>query len=179
MLPASALLLVAALFAVIPAVSAQAAPSAPPSRAPTKCDDAAHHQFDFWIGNWDVTTPDGKKAGTNEVISILGGCVIQEHWTDTQGSKGESYTIYDAKRGVWHQTWVTDGGNLLVNEGKFAGGKLVLTDAKLGADGKEHVTQRWTWTKIDADHVTQIAETTTDDGKTWTVSFPGHYTRRR
>jgi hypothetical protein len=53
-------LILAAACAAAP-VAAQAAPRANP------CAGAEHHQFDFWIGDWDVTTPDGKPAGRNRI----------------------------------------------------------------------------------------------------------------
>ena len=31
------------------------------------CADPAYRQFDFWIGEWQVHTPDGKLAGTNRI----------------------------------------------------------------------------------------------------------------
>ena len=31
---------------------------------PRACTSTEHHQFDFWIGEWDVTLPNGKAAGT-------------------------------------------------------------------------------------------------------------------
>ena len=34
---------------------AQTPPAAAPQAPP--CADAAHRQFDFWVGNWDVTGP--------------------------------------------------------------------------------------------------------------------------
>ena len=174
-------LTLSALAAVL-ALLARSMPAQPPASAPPPhpCAAPEFHHFDFWIGDWDVTGPKGKLLGTNRVISILDGCAIQEHWVDTHQSRGESYTMYDAKRKTWHQSWVDDTGSLLVNEGGFHDGKLILTDSGMpAAGGPGHVTQRWTWTKVDADHVRQVAEGTKDNGKTWTVTFPGLYTRRR
>ena len=31
------------------------------------CESAAHRAFDFWIGEWNVHTPDGKLAGVNRI----------------------------------------------------------------------------------------------------------------
>ena len=51
---------------------AQTPPAAAPQAPP--CADAAHRQFDFWVGNWDVTGPKGKKpsaaAGSNRGWAI-------------------------------------------------------------------------------------------------------------
>jgi hypothetical protein len=45
--------------------------------APTCSEDEKSHQFDFWIGEWDVYSQE-QLAGTNSIRPILGGCVLQE-----------------------------------------------------------------------------------------------------
>src|SRR5689334_4174783 len=92
-------------------LSAAAAHAAPPPATP--CTAPEYRQFDFWLGDWDVTNPAGKAAGHNRVTSEYGGCVLQEHWTGAGGSVGSSFNIYDPVRKVWHQTWVDNGGTLL------------------------------------------------------------------
>ena len=47
---------------------------------PPACTSAEHHQFDFWIGDWEVTLPNGKFAGTNRIDPILTGCVLRDCW---------------------------------------------------------------------------------------------------
>ena len=42
----------------------------PPGQA---CRSAGYHQFDFWLGNWDVHTATGALGGTNVVKSRLDG----------------------------------------------------------------------------------------------------------
>lgn len=37
---------------------------------------------------------------------------------------------------------------------------------------------RWTWERLDANTVTQKADQTSDNGKTWINMFSGTYTRR-
>lgn len=39
------------------------------------CSSQEHRQFDFWLGEWDVTQK-GKPAGTSRITAILGGCVL-------------------------------------------------------------------------------------------------------
>jgi len=41
-----------------------AVPAAGQTARPAACTAPEHHQFDFWIGEWDVTLPNGKAAGT-------------------------------------------------------------------------------------------------------------------
>jgi hypothetical protein len=46
-------------------------PPAPqsPAAAPriAVCDSARYREFDFWIGRWEVRTPDGRIAGHNHI----------------------------------------------------------------------------------------------------------------
>src|SRR4051812_17076259 len=78
------------------------------------CDAPESRQFDFWLGEWTVTTPDGKLAGTNRITREYGGCVLHEHYTTPRDYAGESLNTWDADRKVWHQTWVDNSGTLLL-----------------------------------------------------------------
>ena len=44
------------------------------------CADLQHRAFDFWIGEWQVRTPDGKLAGVNRIEREYGGCVLHERY---------------------------------------------------------------------------------------------------
>ena len=44
--------------------------------------------LDFWLGDWSVTTPDGKHAGDNRIEAILDGCALSESWTGAGGGRG-------------------------------------------------------------------------------------------
>ena len=41
-----------------------------------------------------------------KVDLTLDGCVLREDYQGTDGHKGQSFTIYDVSRKVWHQSWV-------------------------------------------------------------------------
>jgi hypothetical protein len=124
------------------------------------CSAPEHRQFDFWVGTWEVTTPNGQKAGTNTIQMAMNGCAI-----------------YDASRGVWHQSWVDTTGLLLLLEGGFADGAMVLEGETTGPDGTV-TRQRITWSIVDGDpnKVRQIWESQPDGGE-WTVAFDGLYER--
>ena len=70
--------------------------AAPVPAAP--CSAPEYRQFDFWLGDWDVTNPAGKPVGHNHVTQEYGGCVLQEHWSGSGGSLGSSFNIYDPAR---------------------------------------------------------------------------------
>lgn len=161
-----------------PATGAQTPPAAgaQPPRVP--CSRPEFRQFDFWLGDWDVTTPDGKPAGTNEVTRPLGLCVLQEHWKGSGGSVGESYNIYDRVGGKWHQTWVDNGGTYLELAGGLVGTDMVLTGPERVINGKPSI-DRITWTPKGPDEVHQVWDSSADGGRTWTNLFHGVYKRRK
>jgi hypothetical protein len=164
------ILLLLPLAAPVPA-AAQTAPR------PPACTAAEHRQFDFWIGTWDVTRPDGKRAGTNVIEPILDGCALRESWTGAGGMSGTSYNIYDRTRRVWHQTWVDGQGNLLQLEGSFADGRMTMQGETVDSAGARS-KQRITWTPGASGEVRQLWETSGDGGSTWTVAFDGRYRER-
>lgn len=147
-----------------------------PAIANAACDDPAYRQFDFWIGEWQVHTPDGKLAGTNHIAREYGGCVLHERYTTPRSYAGESLNTYDAARGVWHQTWVDNEGVLLLLEGRFGAGQMRLEGESKGADGK--ITRhRITWTPNTDGTVRQFWESTDGAGQ-WVTAFDGRYSRK-
>ncbi len=146
--------------------------SADLSAQPGSCTAPEHRQFDFWVGEWHVTTPDGKHAGDSRIEKVLGGCALHESWQGATGGRGFSYNAYDRDRKVWHQTWVDRQGNLLLLEGGLKDGSMVLS----GAQGK--TLNRISWTPNTDGTVRQLWETSTDQGKTWQSAFDGLYRRK-
>src|SRR6185503_8699138 len=138
-----------------------------PSLAWGACADLTFRQFDFWLGDWNVATADGKLVGRDHVEKAYGGCVVQEHWTSVDGGTGGSLSLYDASRKLWHQTWVDSTGTLVVLEGGFKDGRMVMSGEMTGADGK-HQQDRMSWTP-QGDKIRQLWETSTDGGKSWSI----------
>lgn len=135
------------------------------------CTAPVYHRLDFWLGDWDTYQANGKgpSEARNHVTSILDGCVILERYQATDGAVGESFTLYDAARKVWHQTWVTNRGKLLVLEGGFKGYALVLQGTNmLTTDQRELIRGIW---KPQLDGVRETAYISTDGGKRWKVDF--------
>jgi len=151
-------------------------PATPP--APPKCDLPEHRQFDFWIGEWEVTNPDGTLAGVNIIEKVLDGCVLNESWTGASGAmRGHSYNIYSRAKGVWHQTWVDTTGNLLEIEGGIVDGKMVLEGDGIGQSGQP-IRHRITWTPNDDGSVRQHWQVTADGGESWNDAFDGLYKKK-
>jgi hypothetical protein len=163
------------------AVSLLAAPRSGASTdpaGPAACRGPAHHQFDFFVGDWDaydVSAPD-RVVARNRVTTILGGCVVHEVYSQNDGLEGESFSIYDPSREQWHQTWVTNRGTLLLLDGRLESGRMVLS-------GTEHTAGvpsvlRGVWEARGQD-VHEVAERSRDGGKTWEPVFDMIFRRHR
>lgn len=138
------------------------------------CMEPSNREFDFWIGHWQVHTPDGKLAGTNRIEREYDGCVLHERYRTGHGYSGESLNVYDGARHKWHQTWVDNEGLLLLLEGGLVDGSMVLEGDVSGKDGK--VTHhRITWTPNPDGSVRQHWESL-NENKGWDTQFDGRYT---
>jgi len=145
--------------------------------APT-CNATEYRQFDFWIGEWTVTSGD-QPAGTNSIQKIHGGCALQENWQGegAGGISGTSFNIYDQATGNWHQTWVDSSGTLLQLDGGLSDGAMVLSGQRPARDGNGRVLHKISWTPNPDGTVSQLWEASTDRGQSWKVLFDGLYTR--
>ena len=139
-------------------------------------DSAENHQFDFWIGEWNVDAG-GQPVGTSSIQQILGQCVILENWTGASGYTGKSFNIYDKGTKKWRQFWVDAVGGLIVFEGEYADNKLVLFADALQPDGT-HAKRRLTFFNLGPGHVRQFSEQTKDGGKTWTTEYDFNYVKK-
>src|SRR5215813_15100721 len=119
-----------------------------PIQSAASCASAEYHQFDFWLGDWDVFEFAGSaKVAHVRVERVLDGCALRELYEDDTGLKGESLSIYDSSRGLWHQSWFTNRGQLLVIEGEFREGEMVLKGTDHTSAGKERLV-RGAWRAV-------------------------------
>lgn len=147
-------------------------------QGPPPCSAPEYRQFDFWAGQWDVFNPQGVQVGTNSIEPVLGGCALHERWQSAGAHAGFSYNAYDGSSARWHQTWVDNGGLLLLLDGGLSAGNMVLTGPSMTRQGRP-LQNRITWTPITPDSVRQLWETSADSGATWAVVFDGRYVRRQ
>lgn len=140
---------------------------------PPPCGSAKYHQFDFWVGDWTVTS-NGQPAGTNSIHPILNDCALQENWQGTGGTTGTSFNIYDQATDKWHQTWIDDSGTLLQLDGGLQDGSMVMQGQRPTPDGNGMTAHRISWTPNPDGSVRQLWDASRD-GETWTVLFDGLY----
>ena len=164
---------------VLALLLAQQSPAPLPQQRPIPCDAPDFRHFDFWIGEWDVKSADGTRTlGTNVIEPLNGKCGVHEFWTDARGGTGRSLNTFNRPDGKWHQVWVGLAGGLLHLTGGLEDGAMVMEGITAGPNGAQ-VRNRVTWTPLPDGRVRQHWESSTDQGKTWTTTFDGYYSRRR
>lgn len=133
-----------------------------------------NHEFDFWIGTWDLTWGEGVH-GTNRIESTLDVAVVQENF-EGDGLIGMSVSVFSKEDSRWHQTWVDNSGSYLDFVGEFMDGKMILSRNGV-AEGKP-VKQRMVWYDIKPNHFQWNWERSDDGGITWRVLWNIQYQRR-
>jgi len=146
---------------------------------PPPCEAAAHAQFDFWLGEWDLRwlDPSGREVtGFNRIAKIYGGCVLLEEFDGRDGTplRGGSISSYDIAASKWKQVWVDNQGSWLDFEGGVSDGNPIFI-RRVGADK----AQRMVFRDVKKDALIWDWESSADGGKTWARQWRIQYTRRR
>jgi tetratricopeptide (TPR) repeat protein len=142
------------------------------------CNTAEYHQFDFWVGSWEVQSPQGQVLGHNDITRENDGCILQEHWASRRVERGTSFNFYDNRDKKWHQIYFDNSGNMGAYP-PMAGG---MKDERMVflTDTNQSPLSRWTFYPLDATgkKVRQWAETSSDGGKTWITTWDSVYVKQ-
>ena len=132
---------------------------------------AQYHEFDFWIGSWNVYKyGTDTLVGLSEIKPILNHSTIEENYQGYQNPyRGTSNNIYNRNKKRWEQYWVDNTGLVLHITGGLEDGKMILSNC----DNKN--CNKIIWTPNDDKTVRQEWLISNDDGLTWTKIFDGHY----
>jgi hypothetical protein len=146
---------------------------------PNKEFHEQYHQFDFWIGKWDVYKYGTETlAGKSHIESIIDSVGILENYTNANGQyTGKSLNKYNPSKQRWEQYWIDNSGLTLHLAGGIKEGKMVLSDEVTG-DPKQGIN-RISWEKQKNGTVRQTWNLSTDGGKTWKVLFDGEYRKSK
>ena len=161
----------AALFLVIATATSDAQQSSP-------CSARQYRQFDFLIGEWEVSDTRGQRLGANRIERILDGCVLYESWTGASGSRGHSFNTWDPSDNKWHQSWFDNEGTILNISGGMINGEMVMEGDRRLADGTRQL-ERITWTPDVDGTIRQLWQSSRDQGMRWTVVFEGIYRKAK
>jgi hypothetical protein len=145
----------------------------------TPCvNDPVSHQFDFWVGDWDVFDTRGTQVGASHVERSLDSCLIIENWTARLGGAGKSFNSYNPGLRKWQQYWVSSSGNVTMYDGE-------LNNASMRFEGTSYsratpqTKVRLTFTPLDGGKVRQFGEISTDNGATWNVGYDFVYVPKK
>lgn len=145
-------------------------------KPPKPCSTDAYRQFDFWLGEWNVYSPQGTYQGTNDVKQMHGSCVILENWTGASGGTGQSFNTYDPRTETWSQVWVDSWGQRLDFSGRYEDKQLKYAGFSYNKKG-EKVYHKLTFTNNEDGTVRQLWESS-KDMRTWQVVFDGLYVKK-
>ncbi|MBK9722570.1 MAG: hypothetical protein IPO78_13275 [Saprospiraceae bacterium] len=145
------------------------------------CSGIEYRQFDFWIGEWEAFSPDGKKAGDSRISVILDSCVLLEEWTSVTVNNnvryaGKSFNRYNSIDKNWQQTWVDNFG--LGNEylkGSYLNNQMILETAPFIYAKDSLALRKMTFTNLGNNKIRQFGEISKDGGKVWALEFDLEY----
>ena len=81
------------------------------SQSPPSCDTPERRQFDFWVGEWSVTS-NAKSVGQSVITKELGGCLIVENWYGSDGDRAKSLNWFEPSTNRWRQVYVGLNSNI-------------------------------------------------------------------
>ncbi|MDG2175931.1 MAG: hypothetical protein P8M72_07370 [Gammaproteobacteria bacterium] len=145
---------------------------------PPGCTDNPHFDdFDFWIGQWEVSdNTNGNLAGSNSITKELNNCLVMENWNGASGSTGKSINYFNLLTDVWRQVWVAPGYSIDIS------GSLMDVSMELVGTISYHNDAaydfRGTWTPNDDGSVRQFFEQYDSEAESWVVWFDGLYVKR-
>ena len=167
------------LFAAAQVVSAPA-PAAPP--IPPGCNSPESHQFDFWVGSWEVHANGSAAILAHSLVEKrYSGCAIRENWMplgQEVAGGGGSLSSYDPERKQWRQAWVDSGGSRADFDGGLVDGTMTITGnwPNCAGPGKSALVKMRYRLQPDGE-VRQWGESSNDGGKSWQASFDLLYRR--
>ena len=149
------------------------------NNAPQKpCSSPQASQFDFWIGDWELTWND-TSHGTNKVLKIMDGCTVHENFYDpSMKYSGSSWSVYNIQRKIWQQTWVDNMGGYIELTGKYENNEMILTTAPRKLPAGAEIISRMVFYNISPHKFDWRWESTKDNGATWQTNWLIHYKRK-
>lgn len=153
------------------------AQSPPPAKTPPiGCNTPESHQFDFWVGKWEVHPNGADRIIAHSLIEKrYTGCAIRENWMplgkELNGGGG-SLSLYDPTRKQWRQTWIDSTGTRVDLDGGLSKGVMSITGLWPNFAGpRKDALVRMNYQKQADGQVRQWAQASSDEGKTWQPAF--------
>ncbi len=154
-------------------------------------DHDGRHDFDFYIGRWQVRNERLKQRwvgstewdvfdATDVCRSIIGGLgTIDEYDTDHYGERlsGVTLRLYDLKSRLWSAYWASNRTGVLEPAvvGVFHDG--IGTFIGRDVDAGKPILVRYRWSEITPTSAKWDQAYSDDDGKTWETNWTMRMTR--
>lgn len=139
------------------------------------CSTNESHQFDFWIGEWNLVWNDTSK-GTNHIVKEYGSCIIHENFADRVSNYfGQSFSVYNSKTKSWEQTWIDNQNSYMLFNGGLVNNEMILNQLETPVDD----LRRMRFTSITQNNFDWYWESSKDNGKTWSTLWLIHYNRTK
>jgi uncharacterized protein YciI len=130
-------------------------------------------EFDFWLGDWEVTDSQGVVLGWSRVVLQPGGKVIHESWNDVHGDGGDGWLAHQAFGGKWHYAYAGHRGGVRLLNGSKVDSRMVLQGTG-NRSAQPRNQWRCVWDPKPDGTVRQTVEQS-DDGVRWVRFFDGIY----
>ena len=140
----------------------------------TNCKSKDYQSFDFWLGEWKVSSKNSTNVSHNKISKINDGCGLLEEYTTPTGFKGKSLNIFNKQDGLWHQTWVDNSGLLLQLKGQLQSNSMIMQGYSIDKSGNRLLNQI-SWQPLESGDVRQHWQVSKDGGKNWQTVFDGLY----
>jgi len=152
-----------------------------PATPPPGCTSAESHEFDFWVGRWEVfpVKQPKQKVADSLIEKLYSGCAVRENWMPLKGGgDGGSLNAYNVAEKRWRQTWLDSSGNFADFKGTW-NGKAMVIEGEWPQPNAPHQITRMTYTPQADGSVEQMGETSDDQGKTWQPGFDFMYRKAK
>jgi tetratricopeptide (TPR) repeat protein len=143
------------------------------------CDDAEFHEFDFWLGDWDVASAaTGVQQGSSHVAKEMGGCVVWENWTSAGGPYfGKSYNTWNVNLKRWEQYWVDNAAGVIFFHGGIKDSVMDYWTDDVHQTAGGTLLRHLQFFNLGPGKVRQFSQGSNDGGKTWHVEYDLIYTK--
>lgn len=164
------------LFTVLQAPAQTVTPPAPPAPRPSPCLDAAAHpefrQLDYWVGEWEVFSADGKKSSDVSVTKVLNTCGISEVWRAARSPNGDGLGLstYNSRTDKWEYFWVSAAGATSHFEGTLLADGMRFRLLQPMPNGVLRL-RHWSLIKKPDGKIEELSVGSNDDGVTWTTEY--------
>jgi len=145
------------------------------ANAQTTNNSNERHQFDFWIGEWDVSDS-GQVIATSKEEMVEDSSILIENYFEKDGYTGKSINFYDGYLKRWRQVWVDQIGNVSEFYGTYTDGAMRFEGESHRNNGKR-ILRKLTFFNL-GNKVRQFSEASIDSGKTWRVTYDYLYLRK-